>query len=187
MHYSPLRNNFALIPGLEVLPPVPVLETRIPETRPSSVVLETKICFAFITRYPLIEFFFQIILELVHMQTSLQISDGEGMGSIFSEVNDDDDDDGDDGDDVDDDDEDDDDDDDDDYYDDDDDDDDSDDVDVDDDDDVDDGDDGDDVDDDDDCDDDDDNYSDNDDGNDDNNDGGDDDNNDNDRFVLRRF
>jgi ABC-type Zn2+ transport system substrate-binding protein/surface adhesin len=99
MHYSPLRNNFALIPGLEVLPPVPVLETRIPETRPSSVVLETKICFAFITRYPLIEFFFQIILELVHMQTSLQISDGEGMGSIFSEVNDDD---GDDGDDVDD-------------------------------------------------------------------------------------
>jgi hypothetical protein len=71
---SPNKHSERSIPPIEEQLS-PVIETRISETRPSSVILESKVCYAFITKYPFFNFFFRIILELIHMEEELGISD----------------------------------------------------------------------------------------------------------------
>lgn len=50
------------------------------DLRPSLMMFESKVCFAFITRYPLIHFFFEVILEMLELDAEKGTMSSEGLG-----------------------------------------------------------------------------------------------------------
>ena len=50
------------------------------DLQPSLMTFESKVCFAFITRYPLIHFFFHVILEMLEHDTERGTMSSEGLG-----------------------------------------------------------------------------------------------------------
>jgi hypothetical protein len=50
------------------------------DLQPSLTMFESKVCFAFITRYPLIHFFFEVILEILQLDIERGTMSCEGLG-----------------------------------------------------------------------------------------------------------